>query len=368
MNPILTIILPIGDARPTLSNSISSVLASESFDFELLISDNTQGLLKLESHISQDPRVRIIEQPERLNMAEHWLNLMKLASGNWISFMGADDGIISNNLIKLLSYMKNTDAKVVSTHRVEVFINSNLKIEWAIVPETKCEQSVNYVNWNIVLGSLFPQFFFNLPMPYNKAVFKKEILSEFLEQGSDLYGLTPDYFLAFLVALKSNSSVFLDLPIFIHGSSEHSNGWQYQNAKATPALSDFLKRIPLNEDYLKGLPKDCISAWLGNSYLSAKFGVKKSKDAKRISRIRQNAIVLFYQIWIRNHCIFCSFHKEKKSIMSVKTRTFISDKVASFIRNYLLALKPGHRIFHHESKSIEGSTDMNLLNISSFLN
>lgn len=368
MNPILTIILPIGDARPTLSNTISSVLASESFDFELLISDNTQGALKLDSHISQDPRVRIIEQSERLNMAEHWLNLMKSASGTWLSFMGADDGIIPINLIKLLTHLNNTDATVVSTHRVEVFINSTLNIEWAIVPETNCVQSAHYVKWNVVLGSLFPQFFFNLPMPYNKAVFKKEILSEFLDQGYGLYGLTPDYFLAFLVALKSNSSVFLDLPIFIHGSSEHSNGWQYQNAKATPALSDFLERIPLNEDYLKGLPKDCISAWIGNSYLSAKFGVKKSKDAKQIFRIRKNVIVLFYQIWIRNHCIFCTFHKEKKSIRSVKNRIFLSDKVASFIRNYLLALKPGHRIFHHESKRIEGNTSMTLLNISDYLN
>jgi hypothetical protein len=251
---------------------------------------------------------------------------------------------------------------------VEVFINSNLKIEWAIVPETKCEQSAKFMKWNIVLSSLFPQFFFNLPMPYNKAVFKKEILAEFLEQGFDLYGLTPDYFLAFLVALKSNKSVFLDLPVFIHGSSEHSNGWQYQNAKTTPALSDFLKRIPSDEDYLQRLPRDCISAWLGNSYLSATFGMKNSANAKKISRIRQKAIVLFYQIWIRNHCIFCEFHKEKKSKRSVKARTFFSDKVASFTRNYLLPLKPGHRIFHHESKRIEGDISMTLLNIGDFLN
>jgi len=49
-----------------------------------------------------------------------------------------------------------------------------------------------------------------LPMPYNKAVFRTEVLSGFSRSQFKLYDLTPDYFLAFYWQ-RQQSPVFFSI-------------------------------------------------------------------------------------------------------------------------------------------------------------
>lgn len=345
----LAIVLPIGDLRHTLVNSIKSVLNSGSNNFELIISNNTQEELKLPLEIMSDHRVKMINHPVRLGMAEHWLDLLRLTESEWVCFMGADDGVITRNLEPLIQELSNSNSHVISTHRVEAFFNNTSCAEWVIIPETKCTLEKNSVKWNSFLGSLSPNFFFDLPMPYNKAVFRRDILNSYLSKGHELYGLTPDYFLSFLVSINSKTGTFFDLPVFIHGSSESSNGWQYQNHKQSLELSEFLQRINPQEDYLRQMPTGCVTSWLANSYLAALFSGEAKNEGLWFRRAVKTFLGRIYKLWVVFTCVHCSEHTNRNSENTIEFRRFINDKIASGIRNYFCPLVLGRRFPVHSS-------------------
>jgi hypothetical protein len=188
-------------------------------------------------------------------------------------------------------------------------------------------------------------------MPYNKAVFKKTLLKDFLISKSQLFDLTPDYFLAFLVAIKSKRGIFLDLPVFVHGGSKYSNGLQQLNKVETEDSFDFLSRLSPEKYHVKDLPQHCIGNWLANSYLSASVSQDLDGRWTRINQVKVKNISRFYRIWVNQTCISCNYHVYGKSDRNLKIRKYIVNKIASFIRNRIWPNFQGHEIPSHEGRS-----------------
>jgi hypothetical protein len=336
-------------------------------DFELLISDNTQGELVLLDAHSQDPRVRQIVQRERLSMGDHWRELLTIAKGEWICFMGGDDGLVSKNLPKLLSLLRLTESDVVTTHRIEIDWDQSFVASAWTFPTSSCNETVTKVIWPTWLSSLFPHFFFDLPMPYNKAVFRGEVLRSFLEKKFKLYDLTPDYFLAFLLGKTTKEGVFFDLPVFVHGGSEHSNGYQYTSGNNTVYSEDFLSRIESNLQRAKNLPKDCQSSWLANSYLLCRFPDDTEQSNPATYQIKRNALSKFYKVWIYLTCTSCDTHKQRNSSQTIKIKILFLNKIASGIRNYLLPIQKNGRIPYHTGIRQTGKSEIRLDNLESYI-
>jgi glycosyltransferase involved in cell wall biosynthesis len=367
IRPLLTIILPIGDPRPTLTKTIDSVLSSDEQEFQLLISDNTQGKLLLEERHVQDRRVHRVVQPNRISMADHWRELLKISSGEWICFMGADDGVVTRNLPKLITFLRTSKYKVVSTHRVEIDWDQNFLAKAWTFPASKCSEDSSILYWPTRLASLFPHFFFDLPMPYNKAIFRREEVADFLESHDKLYELTPDYFLAFFLAGKTRVGEFLDLPVFVHGGSEHSNGYQYTSGNDSEYSKDFINRINFNLQIARNLPNQCQSAWLANSFLLYHFQSKRSSNFPYWDSLNKALLSKFYEVWVARTCTSCQPHASKNSKAMIRVKQFTLDKFASLIRNYILPMRPNHQIPVHPGIRESGHSEITLKNLGSFL-
>lgn len=281
--------------------------------------------------------------------------------------MGADDGIISENLAKLLRVLSITDSNVVSTHRIEIDFDQNFCAAVWTFPATKCSETATTFNWPTTLASLFPHFFFDLPMPYNKAVFRTEVLSGFLRNQFKLYDLTPDYFLAFLLAKTTKRGVYLDLPVFVHGGSEHSNGYQYTTGNITDYSKDFLSRIDTTLQFARNLPRDCQSGWLANSYLLTIFTSEISESRSWILSAPRRAIAKFYEVWVASTCISCATHAKRNSIVGTQVKIALLNKVASIIRNYVLPLRGHHSIPFHQGIRKSGASGIKLANLGEHL-
>lgn len=365
--PVLTIILPVGDFRPTIQSTIDSVLGFKTNQIQLLISDNTGGLLKLEDPILKNPATKIVVQSVKLSMADHWRNLMLEADGDWICFMGGDDGVVTKYLSHLINEIKKSDAAVISTHRIEANWNDALTAESWTLPSTPCSLESSFIKWPIGLASLFPHFFFDLPMPYNKAVFKKSLLEDFLASEIPLFDLTPDYFLAFLVAKKSKNGAFLDLPVFVHGGSKYSNGLQQLNQANTQDATDFLSRLSPEKYYVMDLPQHCIGNWLANSYLCALVACDTAEKSTKINRIKIKNVSRFYRLWVNLTCTSCNFHINGKTNRRLKIKKFMIDKIASVARNKLLPNLQGYRIPSHSGRHGTSELSFSLIDLQDIL-
>ncbi len=98
--PKFSIIVPTKERCNTLKHCIRTVLAQSLSDFELIIMDNSSEDETPEVVQSfTDNRIRYFRSHERLSMRDNWENCLGHVNGEWLIFIGDDDGLIPDSLL-----------------------------------------------------------------------------------------------------------------------------------------------------------------------------------------------------------------------------------------------------------------------------
>ena len=90
----ISVILPVYNSEKYLAESIKSTLRQTFSNFELIIINNAstdKSLNIIKSFCEIDKRIILIDQKTNLGMADSLNNGCKLAKGDWIARMDADD-------------------------------------------------------------------------------------------------------------------------------------------------------------------------------------------------------------------------------------------------------------------------------------
>jgi hypothetical protein len=97
--PKITILMPTYNAGRYLRPAIESVLAQTFTDFELLIIDDqsTDGSLAV-LNAYDDPRIRVVQNEQNIGLVRSRNNGLRLASGEYIAVLDADDVTLPNRL------------------------------------------------------------------------------------------------------------------------------------------------------------------------------------------------------------------------------------------------------------------------------
>lgn len=116
MNDLISIIVPVYNAAGFIRETIDCVLSQDLKDWELLLIDDcsTDESAALISTY-EDPRVRLISQPENKGAWAARNRGLKEAQGRYIAFLDADDLWEPDKLSRELAYMKDKNAGFVFT-------------------------------------------------------------------------------------------------------------------------------------------------------------------------------------------------------------------------------------------------------------
>ena len=95
-NPKYSIIIPCRNGGKYLPHCVKTIINQEYDNYELILSDDhsTDGTNAYLSAIIH-PNVTVIQPPEGLSMTEHWEWALSHARGEWLMFVGQDDGLQS---------------------------------------------------------------------------------------------------------------------------------------------------------------------------------------------------------------------------------------------------------------------------------
>ena len=93
--PKYSIIIPTFERSNLLGDTVDGCLLQNHDNFEILISNNysqdeTAFVL---SKYSGNPKIRIVETEKKLSMQDHFLFAMNHSKGQYILFLGDDDGV-----------------------------------------------------------------------------------------------------------------------------------------------------------------------------------------------------------------------------------------------------------------------------------
>ena len=90
-----SLLLPTFNKAKYLEQTIKSILATNYKNFELIISDDysNDGTQELLARV-KDKRVKILQPPTKLTQTKNYEFLLNQASGDWVTIIGDDDGIL----------------------------------------------------------------------------------------------------------------------------------------------------------------------------------------------------------------------------------------------------------------------------------
>lgn len=238
--PLLSIIFPNRGYFEFAQETIRNILEIEDSRFELIINDNSSPQQFDYSIFLSDKRVSVYFEEEALSMNKNWWNGLSRAHGEWVTFIGADDGVVSKNFPEFLNTLAATDSRVVTTRQSVFSYSLNGHPPMLQIPANKPNGDSRVISYPFRSAAFFPQLRNTvLPIPYNSSVVKRELLADILTNYSQIPGIAPDDYLGQYVAQHCKQGLFLDLLVFIQGTSERSNGIQIHQKVSSTNSSEF---------------------------------------------------------------------------------------------------------------------------------
>lgn len=115
-SPLISIVIPVFNRENTLHYCVESVLNQDYGNWELLLIDDgsTDGSAEIcQSFVVKDGRVKYVHQVNQ-GAGPARNHGLKLAKGEWITFVDSDDAILPNHLSQLQKYGEGNDLVMVN--------------------------------------------------------------------------------------------------------------------------------------------------------------------------------------------------------------------------------------------------------------
>ena len=113
-NPKLTVIIPTRERADTLFHTLRTVVEQDYENLEIIVSDNasndnTEAIVRRFS----DPRLNYINTGQRLGMSENWEFALGHVKGDFVMYLGDDDGLLPEACSDVAKIISSTDTKAV---------------------------------------------------------------------------------------------------------------------------------------------------------------------------------------------------------------------------------------------------------------
>lgn len=113
--PRFSILVPTRDRPATLRHTLATVAAQPGDDFEIVVADNCSGPeTRAIVEALEAPAVRYLRSDEILPMAENWERGLAQCSGDFVTVLGDDDGLVPSSLALARRLIDTTRSELIS--------------------------------------------------------------------------------------------------------------------------------------------------------------------------------------------------------------------------------------------------------------
>ncbi|MBI1214411.1 MAG: glycosyltransferase [Alphaproteobacteria bacterium] len=225
---LLTVIVPTRERPDTLLHCLRTITEQKDPRLEIIVSDNCSGPeTKAVVDSFDDPRLRYIRPAERLGMSEHWDFALNHAAGNWVTFIGDDDGLLPDAVATFFSLIEGKDVKAVGT--------SQCKFWWSNPEQHRASKLTVQLGSDVEMRSTkkwlarvlnAKENFQTLPYIYTGGFIRADLIAEIKSKsgGTFFHSITPDAYSGIAACLMTDTYLYSWRPLALAGISRHSNG------------------------------------------------------------------------------------------------------------------------------------------------
>lgn len=195
-----SIIIPVHNAINYLPSCIESIIHQGYEDYELIVSDDnsTDGTSEYLESI-QHENLKVVRPERRMTMVQHFEWAFQFSTGEWVMYLGADDGLQAY-FFELADSLTN----LAVDKGVRTIMSSRAYYFWKSSQSLYGKVAINYNARNefVVLDTrtqtnktlLSLQEYFELPEMYGTSLFRKDVILEAmrLQKGKIFTTIPPD--------------------------------------------------------------------------------------------------------------------------------------------------------------------------------
>ncbi|MDR1904099.1 MAG: glycosyltransferase family 2 protein [Treponema sp.] len=233
--PKYSILIPTRNSIDYLKDCINSVIQQKYINYELIISDNhsddgTYDYVKSLNHSN----ISLIKPQEPLAMVDHWEWLLKHAKGDWVIFLGSDDGLMPY-FFEVSDYLvaraNKKNIKAINSSRAYFFWEGcqktygNTNISYSAVSSFRIKNTKLEI-LNATIGLIN---YIDLPQMYTTSIVHKSIIKKTREKNLGYFysDINPDANGAANICSSEKKYIESLVPLGWVGSSIKSNGLLY---------------------------------------------------------------------------------------------------------------------------------------------
>lgn len=251
-------VVPTRERADTLRHTLRTLIAQDYQDCEFLVSDNfsQDDTCAVVAEFS-DTRLRYINTGKRLSMAQNWEFALEHARGEFITYIGDDDGFIPGALAGAM--------RIINAHGGLALVWEKAEYCWPDYIDAGMRNSVSTRITDFSLTHLlgteervrvlaFKTGYTRLPCLYNGIVPKQCMLD--LKKSSDngffFNAISPDAYSAIALSVILGKYLSSNYPFSVSGASRHSNGTSFMkrgtDGKEDNPTTKFYSENPLSYD------------------------------------------------------------------------------------------------------------------------
>ena len=245
--PKLTVVVPTRERADTLHHTLKTLVQQDYEDFQILVSDNASVDDTRKVALSfNDKRIAYINTGKRVDMSQNWEFALTHATGEFITFIGDDDGFLPGAITKAMTLLEQTHVPAMIWHKAEycwldypVAAMQNL-----IITDVRAGQAT-YVKAAAQLKRViaFDAAYTTLPCLYNGIVRRSimEKVKAMSTGGLFFNSISPDVYSGIALSLFVDEYLHVGYPFSVNGASRHSNGTSFTRTNGTNPQSPAAK-------------------------------------------------------------------------------------------------------------------------------
>ena len=250
--PLLSIVIPTRNRQEYALSSIESILRIPDPELEIVVQDNsdTRELEELLRQDTQDSRLRYNYTPSPLSFIHNFEVAARLASGEYICFIGDDDGV-NPEIMEATRWAKDNGIDSIKPATIVQYLwpeSGMSSTRFTYFPQETGRLTVKPFSGKIIYTDNEREIrklvrkggqeynMTKIPKLYHGIV-KRECLDRVREKtGAYFGGLSPDIYAVVSIANTARNSVFIDYPLTLPGACRKSGSVESQIGKHTGNL------------------------------------------------------------------------------------------------------------------------------------
>jgi glycosyltransferase involved in cell wall biosynthesis len=288
--PKITVIIPTRERCDVLEKALRTVTAQNYDNLEIIVSDNFSGdATEQVVRSTNDNRVKYINTGKRVSMSHNWEFALSHVTGDWVTIIGDDDGLLPGALANISRIMQSTDVEAIRSPSCSYSWPSFIDKEYgrlAVSLKSGGEIRDGSVWLARAMNGDAHNAYAELPMLYTGGWVKASVLEKIRKSDGAIYqSRFPDVYSAVAIASVIGKYLYLNEPFAVSGVSGHSNGAYSSGYKKflSEANIPFHKDMPLRSD---GSLPSAVQAYVYESYLQSGFLRPADKECIRARQLK----------------------------------------------------------------------------------